>query len=174
MKEWLDRLELPVGERVLTASLLASFLSSPWGSKKDYSKQHFNNMLREYAKDKGYQIKEMNSTFGKYMVFYLNDLEETNPLKKISVERLIHETSLSFFEWANNVPCGEKIRAKKYKTKFANEKLGGLPYYTGANGRNYYLTAHLFHRWLNKLNYYRNGRAPVEGRDSQGRWLILI
>lgn len=174
MKEWLDKLELPLGERVLTASLLSSFLNSPLGLRKDYSKQHFNKMLREYAKDKGYQIKEMNSTFGKYMVFYNGDMDESSPLKKISVERFIHETSVDFFEWSQNIPSGERIRAKKVKNKFADEKLDGLHYYTAANKRNYYLTAQLFYKWLTKLNYFRNGRPPAEGRDSQGKWLILI
>lgn len=174
MKEWLDKLELPLGERVLTATLLSSFLNSPLGSKKDYSKQHFNNMLREYAKQKGYQIQESNSTFGKYMVFTTDGVDESLPLKKMSTERLIHETSLAFFEWANNIPSGERIRAKKFKTKFADEKLNGIPYFSIGNNKSYYLTPQLFYKWLNKLNYHRNGRAPIEGRDSQGRWLILI
>lgn len=174
MKEWLDKLDLPLGERILTASLLASFLNSPLGLRKDYSRQHFNNMLREYAKDKGYQIKESNSTFGKYMVFSLDGVSGSEPLKKITTERLIHDTSLEFFEWSNNIPSGERVRAKVLKSKFADDKLGGLPYYNHGSSKNYYLTPQLFYKWLSKLNYYRNGRAPIEGRDSQGRWLILI
>jgi hypothetical protein len=174
MKEWLDKIELPLGERVLTAKLLDSFLSSPLGAKKDYSKQHFNNMLREYVAERGYQIKELNSTFGKYMVFSKDGVDESLPLKKISPERLVLETSDMFFEWAENIPSGERIRAKKIKAKFADDKLGGYLYYTNGSGKNYYLTPQLFYKWLVKLNYYRNGRAPIEGRDSQGRWLILI
>jgi hypothetical protein len=174
MKEWLDKIELPVGERVLTAGLLASFLASPLGARKEYSKQHFNNMLREYASELGYTIKEANSTVGKYMVFSKDGEDEAKPLRKISVERLIHDTNDLFFEWSACVPGGERIRPKKLKVKFVDEKLGGYLYYKDNKGRSCFMTPQLFGKWLERLNHFRNGRAPIEGRDGQGKWLILI
>ena len=174
MKEWLDKIELPVGERVLTAGLLASFLASPQGARKDYSKQHFNNMLREYAIELGYQVKEANSTSGKYMVFSKDGQGEALPLSKISVERFVHETNDLFLEWSGCVPGGERIRPKKLKVKFVEDKLDGYLYYKDNIGRSRMMTPQLFSKWLERLNYFRNGRAPVEGRDGQGKWLILI
>lgn len=174
MKEWLDKVQLPVGERVLTGRLRESFLASPLGAKKDYSKQQFNNMLKEYAKDMGYGISQGASYMGKYFVFNSDkDVKSTH----ISMERLVHDTCGSFFDWAvaeKMVEYGERLSPKILMAKFVNEKLGGYLYYADNNGRTSLLTPQLFCKWLVRLNYYVNGRGPVEGRNGQGKWLVLI
>lgn len=175
VKEWLDKVQLPVGERVLTARLLESFLASPLGARKDYSKVVFNNMLREYASDLDLVVLESNSTNGKYMVFKnKGEKGDSTPLRKISADRLVHDTCELFFKWIANVPTGEKIRPRFLKNQFVNEVLNGRMYYDDGFGRLLALTPQVFAKWLVRLSFYRSGRAPVEGRDGLGKWYILI
>ena len=176
VKEWLDKIQLPVGERVLCARMLESFLHSPQGVRKYYSKKYFNNMLREYAMENKYGVFEGSSTSGKYMVFHSDgsELMSGRPIKKITAERLVMDTCDEFFKWMNNVPSGDRIRPKVLRKQFINEALMGRMYYEAIGRISIPVTSQLFGKWLLSLNYFRHGRPAVEGRDSQGKWLILI
>jgi hypothetical protein len=175
VKEWLDKIQLPVGERVLCARMLESFLDSPKGVRKFYSKQQFNNMMREYAHDNGYSVFEGNSTSGKYMVFHVDgEMSSGAPIKKITADRLVMDTCDEFYVWMKNIPSGERVRPKVLKKLFVNEALRGRMYYEVSGRRSLPVTSQLFGKWLLSLNYFRHGRPAVEGRDSQGKWLILI
>lgn len=174
MKEWLDKVQLPMGERVLTGRLRESFLASPLGSRKDYSKQHFNNMLKEYAKDMGYNISDGSSYMGKYFIFGSDKIVTSS---HITMERLIHDTCGDFFDWAivdKTIEYGDRIIPKLMMDKFVNDKLGGYLYYADKSNKTLLLTPQLFCKWMVRLNYYVNGRGPIEGRNGQGKWLILI
>lgn len=174
VKEWLDKVQLPVGERVLTGRLLDSFLASPLGSRKDYSKQYFNKMLKQYAEDLGWSVTDGCSCMGKYMVFNGERLVES---KHISAERLIHDTCGDFYDWAvtrKNVEYGDRLSPKVLMERFIAEQLDGYNFYTTNSKKTMQLTAQVFGKWLVRLNYFTNGRGPVEGRNGKGRWLILI
>lgn len=174
VKEWLDKVQLPVGERVLTKRLLDSFLASPLGSRKDYSRQYFNSMLKQYANDLGWSVTDGCSYMGKYMVFNGERLVES---KHISADRLIHDTCGDFYDWAvagKKVEYGDRVRPKELMKRFIDEQLDGYDFYTNNSKKTIQLTTQEFGKWLVRLNYFTNGRPPVEGRNGQGKWLILI
>lgn len=174
VKEWLDKVQLPVGERVLTKRLLDSFLASPLGGRKDYSKQHFNKMLKQYAQDLSWSVTDGCSCVGKYMVFNGDRLVDS---KHISAERLIHDTCVDFYDWAvlgKSVEYGDRLSPKVLMDGFIAKQLGGCNFYTTNSKKTMQLTTQEFGKWLVRLNYFTNGRSPVEGRNGKGRWLILI
>lgn len=119
--------------------------------------------------------------FDNYMVNNLKSYLNTGLVKSsfvnLKVRKLSAETSHDFIEWCgllDGSQPNDKLKTDKILFKqdlyidFINENPDYAPKAKMTISRN------TFYKWLTAYGVYATGKQPVEGRDSNGRWIKFV
>jgi len=119
--------------------------------------------------------------FDNYMVGNLQRYLETGLVKSkfvnLNIRQLSAETCHDFIEWCGLLnPSGEKtcpltLGNRLYKNDLYYEFIGEYPDY-GPKSR-MTISRTKFYRWLISYSMFKVGAMPEEGRDMNGRWIII-
>lgn len=118
--------------------------------------------------------------FDNYMIGCLQKYMSTGLVKSkfvnLQIRQLSAETSHEFVEWCGLVDNTEKCRLlepkrKVYKQELYYEFIEEYPDY-GPKAK-MTISRTRFYRWLNAYCLYKHSVPPEEGRDMNGRWIVI-
>jgi hypothetical protein len=118
--------------------------------------------------------------FDNYMIGCLKGYLKTGLVKSkfvnLKIRQLSAETTHDFIEWCGLVDGQEKNMAlmnniRLYKNDLYYDFINEYPDYAPRGRMSISRTK--FYKWLSSYGVYREGVLPEEGRDLNGRWIII-
>ena len=119
--------------------------------------------------------------FDNYMIhclqMYLNEGLIKSKFVNLKIRKLSAETSHDFIEWCGLISETEQnekleINVKLNKQQLYFDFIEEYPDYGPKSKMTISRTR--FYKWLSAYALFKTGVAPIEGRDSEGRWLTIV
>jgi len=146
--------------------------------------QHYNKNFTPYDEFGRMMFGDWNDDdwceFDNYMIgclqFYLmNDLVKSK-FVNLQVRQLSAETCHDFIEWVGLIDNNEghyniEANIRYYKDELYSRFIQDNPDY--APKAKLTISRTRFYKWLTSYGLFRAGMPPEEGRDQQGRWIVV-
>lgn len=146
--------------------------------------QHYNKNFTPYDEFGRMMFGDWNDDdwceFDNYMIgclqfFLLNGLVKSK-FVNLKIRQLSAETCHDFIEWVGLIEgqdAGHNIypNTRYYKNELYNEFINEYPDY-GPKAK-LTISRTRFYKWLISYGVYKGGFVPEEGRDQQGRWIVI-
>jgi len=146
--------------------------------------QHYNKSHTPYDEFGRMMFGDWNDDdwceFDNYMIgclqfFLMNGLVKSK-FVNLQIRQLSAETCHDFIEWVGLIENQEghyniHTNVRYYKNELYNEFVSEYPDY-GPKAK-LTISRTRFYKWLIAYGIYRGGVMPEEGRDQQGRWIVI-
>ena len=146
--------------------------------------QHYNKNHTPYDEFGRMMFGDWNDDdwceFDNYMIgclqFYLMNGLVKSKFVNLQIRQLSAETCHDFIEWVGLIDNHEghyniHTNVRYYKNELYNEFVNEYPDY-GPKAK-LTISRTKFYKWLIAYGVYRGGAMPEEGRDQQGRWIVI-
>lgn len=146
--------------------------------------QHYNKEFTPYDDFKRMMFGDWNDDdwreFDNYMIgclqFYMTNGLVKSKFVNLQIRQLSAETCHDFIEWVGLVDNQEghfnvMTHSKYYKNELYSDFIDEYPDY-GPKAK-LTISRTRFYKWLISYGIYISGVQPEEGRDQQGRWIII-
>lgn len=146
--------------------------------------QYYNKEFTPYDEFKRMMFGDWNDDdwreFDNYMIgclqFYMKNGLVKAKFVNLTIRQLSAETCHDFIEWVGLVDNQEghyniQTHARYYKNELYSEFISEYPDY-GPKAK-LTISRTRFYKWLIAYGIYIGGAQPEEGRDQQGRWIII-
>lgn len=146
--------------------------------------QHYNKSHTPYDEFGRMMFGDWNDDdwceFDNYMIaclqFYLMNGLVKSKFVNLQIRQLSAETCHDFIEWVGLIDNHEghyniHTNVRYYKNELYNEFISEYPDY-GPKAK-LTISRTRFYKWLIAYGVYRGGVMPEEGRDQQGRWIVI-
>lgn len=146
--------------------------------------QYYNKEFTPYDEFKRMMFGDWNDDdwreFDNYMIgclqFYMKNGLVKAKFVNLTIRQLSAETCHDFIEWVGLVDNQEghyniQAHARYYKNELYSEFISEYPDY-GPKAK-LTISRTRFYKWLIAYGIYIGGAQPEEGRDQQGRWIII-
>ena len=146
--------------------------------------QYYNKEFTPYDEFKRMMFGDWNDDdwceFDNYMIgclqFYLMNGLVKSKFVNLQIRQLSAETCHDFIEWVGLIENQEGYynihpNVRYYKNELYSEFISEYPDY-GPKAK-LTISRTRFYKWLISYSMYRGGTMPEEGRDHQGRWIVI-
>jgi hypothetical protein len=164
--KWRDSTNLPIGSKIRGLLIYKNFIASCDGSFYKLPKGVFYSWVRDNVEG----IKEGKDARGIW--FIIGDQIDTESINSFD---FINKTCSHFSDWFEKNYEGfmhNKLSTTELRTQFLNDACNGGDSIEKID-RNVYLTKQMFNKWL-VLGANRFNRQFIIGRDSHGKWIIIM